>query len=270
MECPSCGSRVSRRAATCAVCGNDLQPRATAELAQPAPTFKLNPEFVPVLPEVPTPVQHAVRETQIDGTVRARAGWSGGRPASAPLWSAGRGQLAVAPALEPEIGRCPGCSSELEEGARFCSYCGGSVAGLEDDMPAAGDAPRGEASAADVDDSPAMPQALDTVVTPPHLIARDTLELVADRPRREPNLTDRLPGWVPKGLLAFLRDLDPRIVAISFASVALLAAILAHLFAPSSVPGFSPAEANLQTHILAAEWLLAGILVALIGLLAKR
>jgi hypothetical protein len=69
---------------------------------------------------------------------------------------------------------------------------------------------------------------------------------------------------------AFLQNLDLRVVAIGFASVGLLAAVLAHLFAPSSVPGFSPAEASVQTHLVAVEWLLAGILVALIGLLAKR
>ena len=268
MECPSCGSRVSRRAASCAVCGENLQPRQTAGLTQPAPTFNLDPEFAPVVSQTPLPVPHAVRETKIDGTAPAWAGGPGGWPSSAPLRTVavGWGQLAVAPALDPAIGRCPQCSSDLEEGARFCSYCGGSVAGLEDDGRAAGDAPRDETPAGSVVDTLDESQPLDTVVTPPRVVARDTLELVAARPVEPARAEWRLPDNVE----AFLKNLDLRVVAIGFASVGLLAAFLAHLFAPSSVPGFSPAEANVQTHLVAVEWLLAGILAALIGLVAKR
>jgi hypothetical protein len=59
-------------------------------------------------------------------------------------------------------------------------------------------------------------------------------------------------------------------VATGFALFALGLAVLVHLFAPNAIPGYSVAELDLKVQMRAVEWLLAGILVALVGLLVKR
>jgi hypothetical protein len=58
--------------------------------------------------------------------------------------------------------------------------------------------------------------------------------------------------------------------AICLALVVLGIAVLIHLFAPNAVPGYSVAEFDLKVQMRAVEWLLAGILIALVGLLLKR
>jgi hypothetical protein len=263
------------------VCGEDLQPRVTAGLVRPAPTRNIGPEAVagavaeagPPLREArPEPL--AVNDTQVDGTAR----FAPAARSSAPMWTASFGSLAVAPAPQqatpapsaplqaapapadpqPELNRCARCASELEEEARFCSYCGTSVH-VEDAAAHEGGVPEAQ------NYTVVAPPRLDTVVTPRSAPLQELPDPAAERARgTTPGL--KLPSSMPD----FLRDVDLRIVAITFASVALVAAVLVHLFSSSTVPGFTAAEANLRTHVLAAEWLLAGILVALIGLLAKR
>jgi hypothetical protein len=58
--------------------------------------------------------------------------------------------------------------------------------------------------------------------------------------------------------------------AAAFAVFALLTAMLVHVFAPSTLADYSAAELSLKTQMRAVEWLLAGALMALVGLLAKR
>jgi len=59
-------------------------------------------------------------------------------------------------------------------------------------------------------------------------------------------------------------------VAGGFAIFALLVALLVHVFGPSSLPSYSPAEVSLKVQMRAVEWLLAGILAAAVGMIAKR
>jgi hypothetical protein len=58
--------------------------------------------------------------------------------------------------------------------------------------------------------------------------------------------------------------------AVCFALFSLAVAMLVHAFAPSAVPGYSAPELDLKVQMRAVEWLLAGILFALVGLLVKR
>jgi len=58
--------------------------------------------------------------------------------------------------------------------------------------------------------------------------------------------------------------------AAAFALVALGIAVLVHFLAPNAMAGYSRPELDLTVQMRAVEWLLAGILVALVGLLIKR
>lgn len=58
--------------------------------------------------------------------------------------------------------------------------------------------------------------------------------------------------------------------AMGFALFALGIAVLVHLFAPNAIPGYSAAELDMKVQLRAIEWLLAGVLIALAGLLVKR
>jgi hypothetical protein len=66
-----------------------------------------------------------------------------------------------------------------------------------------------------------------------------------------------VPVWIPAA-------------AAGLAAVALMAAALVHFLGASPLPGFTPAELDLKVQMRAIEWLLAGILLAVVGLLLKR
>ena len=55
-----------------------------------------------------------------------------------------------------------------------------------------------------------------------------------------------------------------------FALFALGIAVLVHVFAPSAIPGYSAAEVDAKVQMRAVEWLLAGLVAGVVGLLAKR
>jgi hypothetical protein len=58
--------------------------------------------------------------------------------------------------------------------------------------------------------------------------------------------------------------------AIAFSIIALASALLAHVLAPIAINGFSTSELDFMVRLRAVEWLLAGNLVAQVGLLLKR
>jgi hypothetical protein len=167
----------------------------------------------------------------------------------------------------PEVGsdRCPACDIPLERDAVFCSGCGTTLQ-------------TGEFA------SPPLPDedvALEEDVVVPREIAPEPEYEHAFEPAFEPaferadddaavfNRTGPIPvvrtpasaepwfTWVPA-------------VAAGFAVFAVLMALLVHAFGPSSLPGYSPAEVSLKVQMRAVEWLLAGILAAGVGIIAKR
>lgn len=155
---------------------------------------------------------------------------------------------------------CAACGNHVEVGARFCWACGSPVAPEpepeleevvvydDDELPLeALEEPREERTYEDV------------VVLPERTERVERTEPAERKDRREPASSD---------LLSSLSWLPP--VAAGFAVFALLIALLVHALAPSAVAGYSPAELDLKVQMRAVTWLLAGILVALVGLLAKR
>jgi hypothetical protein len=165
---------------------------------------------------------------------------------------------------EPAPNRCPACGSPLEREASFCSECGAathtgefaSPALPEIDVPDVVVRPEEDASfEEEVVVPPVAASEPDIDQTP---VAEDELNRTGPIPVvREPTPADPWSGWVP-------------VVAAGFALFALLIAVLVHVFGPSSLPNYSPAEVNSKIQMRAVEWLLAGILAALVGILAKR
>ena len=162
----------------------------------------------------------------------------------------GSGRLPV-----PEIGpdRCPVCDGPLEQGARFCSGCGTTVQ-------------TGEFASPPLPDEDVSFE--EEVVVPHDLAVEPSLEPIPDDDApfnrtgpipivREPAPADPWFSWAPA-------------VAAGFAVFALLMALLVHAFGPSSLPGYSPAEVSLKVQMRAVEWLLAGVVAAALGIIAKR
>ena len=92
-------------------------------------------------------------------------------------------------------------------------------------------------------------------------------------PKREADATVPAPQPVSRDPLAPDLSAAPAWAvpaATGFALFALGLAVLVHLFAPNAIPGYSVAELDLKVQMRAVEWLLAGVLVALVGLLVKR
>jgi hypothetical protein len=166
---------------------------------------------------------------------------------------AGSGRL-----LAPEVGsdRCPACEGPLERDAKFCSGCGATIH-------------TGEIA------SPPLPDGVsfDEEVVVPHDLAAEPpfdpdtddapfnrtgpIPIVREPIVREPAAIDPWLAWAPA-------------VAAGFALFAVLMALLVHVFGPSSLPGYSPAEVSLKVQMRAVEWLLAGVVAAGIGMIAKR
>lgn len=184
------------------------------------------------------------------------------------------GRLVAVPSLnrtpEPGPARCKTCGSGLDRGASFCSECGGAVHTGEYASPPLPD----ELGVAPLEDDVALEEevALQDVVVVPAAFAPEPTPMPPLEPPtgeyevdltgpipvvREPAPAEALSSWVPAA-------------AAAFAVFALLVAMLVHVFGPSSLPDYSPAELSLKIQMRAIEWLLAGTLIALVGLLAKR
>jgi hypothetical protein len=155
---------------------------------------------------------------------------------------------------------CAACGNHLEVGARFCGVCGSPVAPEpEPELEEVVVYDDGELPLEALEDSREERTYEDVVVLP------ERTERVA-RPEPVERVDRRRPA--PSDPLSSLSWLPP--VAAGFAAFALLIALLVHALAPSAVAGYSPAELDLKVQMRAVTWLLAGILVALVGLLAKR
>jgi len=162
----------------------------------------------------------------------------------------GSGRLPV-----PEVGpdRCPTCDGPLEREAKFCSGCGATIH-------------TGEFASPPLPDEDVSFE--EDVVVPRDLASEPSFDPIPDDDApfnrtgpvpvvREPAPADPWLSWAPA-------------VAAGFAVFALLMALLVHAFGPSSLPGYSPAEVSLKVQMRAVEWLLAGVVAAAIGIIAKR
>jgi len=172
---------------------------------------------------------------------------------------------------EPGSNLCRRCDSRLEAGATFCSECGSAVTTGEYTSPPL---------------PPSEPELLDDVAP---------VESFAPEPAfdgLEPEEDVVVVPSAPPVAASYLEDDDPDLTgpivvepaaarvddawswvptaAAVFAIVALLTALLVHVVAPSSLPGYSAAELSLKIQMRAVEWLLAGAVIALVGVLAKR
>jgi hypothetical protein len=161
---------------------------------------------------------------------------------------------------------CAACGNHVEVGARFCWACGRPVAPepepeLEEVVVYDDDEIPLEAL-----EEPRQERTYEDVVVVPERTERAERPKPAERTERMERMDRRRPA--SSDPLSSLSWLPP--VAAGFAVFALLIALLVHALAPSAVAGYSPAELDLKVQMRAVTWLLAGILVALVGILAKR
>jgi hypothetical protein len=254
MECPSCGSRVSRGAATCAVCGEGLQAGLTAIIPRKAvSTLQIERGYATAAAAAPVVVSDLAFDEDFDevSTVARE-----------------RETIVLVPVLAPEpspsgslSGRhCIVCAEELEQDAHFCSQCGTTVAAASASSTPleSTSAPLVEPETAPEAETPRpVRNTLHLVSAPPDTVAADPAELLP-------------PPSTGTSLSTFLSTVDVSTVALVCACAALVAAAGAHLFGPQSLPGFSAAEVDAKIQMRAVQWLLAGILAALVGLLTRR
>jgi len=160
---------------------------------------------------------------------------------------------------------CPQCAEELEREAHFCSQCGTTVDRPETPSQPLASQPLAAPSSPLVEPEPVAEEkpvkpvrnTLHLVSAPPDTIATDPAELMPPPSSRPSRLTS-------------LSTADITTIALVCACAALLAAAGSHLFSPRAIPGFSPAEVDVKVQMRSVQWLLAGILAALVGLLARR
>ena len=264
--CPFCGAGVSLSAPTCAVCG------VANPAAQINATLDLGTSPEDFLPE------ELLRT----------------------FGSAPSDRLPP-----PQIERsCSECDAKLDLGAKFCWSCGEAVGVKPPPRPEPPrekivplSRPSRHIALAEVepeaaaDPPPPAPKNHDPM---DYLDAQLGLKAPGTEPAPEPKPSGRRPGrhlvLAEEEMEVFLEKADapptvsraPRAprsttafawavpVAIGFATFALVIALLVHLLAPNAVAGYSPAELDLKVQMRAVEWLLAGVLVALVGMLLKR
>ncbi len=238
MRCPACGTQVSKNAHTCAMCGTTL--------------------------------------------LESMAVVGSGRLAIVSENRAVSGRLqAPQPAPAPNLNQCAACGGSLESEAGFCSDCGAPTHTGEFVSPLPPEPEPGPQFVLEPEPIPVSdrfeqyrayePDVIlyeEEVVIPPAAVREPIFmqeesidpELIRTGPIpvvRRPEPADSWSNWVPA-------------TAAGFAVFALLVAVLVHLLGPSSLPNHTPAEVDLKIQMRAIEWLLAGILIAVLGLLAKK
>jgi hypothetical protein len=201
---------------------------------------------------------------------------------------------------------CDSCSAPLGPGAKFCRNCGAAVGlkvvpaepppdvvvprpdvepvvaehhitfesfddELDDDLPTLANG-RDSLDYLDAQLGLKAPSTDPALLKPPAWrLARDLVP--AEEVQDEPPVAPAVPVAAPPAPVEARPSDSPTFttqVIVGFALFALLIAILVHLVAPSTIPGYSAAELALKVQMRAIEWLLAGVLVALVGLLLKR
>jgi hypothetical protein len=265
--CATCGATLEIGAKFCWDCGSRVEARRPepppVEVAPPPPPVEVVP---PPVFEPPAPVDVAPQPAAPPIEVAARP--------AAPQPAAPQPAAPPPPVLEPVAAPEPPPppvhvpDMHVEPAPRAISY-----ETLVEPQPAAPPLAPPPAAPA-VEETAARPSR----VTSPHLRevvwGEDFDDDLDEQTSVEPVTVARERDEAPPrddasiGLLAGMPWLAP--VAAGFAVFALLIALLVHVFAPNVVSGYSPAELDLKVQMRAVEWLLAGIIVALVGLLAKR
>jgi hypothetical protein len=175
---------------------------------------------------------------------------------------AGSGRLAVAPSgslgsgrpTAPELGTesCPACGDPLEREAKFCSGCGATISTGEFASP-----PIPEPDDVSFEEVVVTHDFVEPEIEPIPVVERRANRTGPVPVVRTPATGEPWYAWVP-------------MAAAAFAVFALVIAMLVHVFGPSSLPNYTPAEVSLKVQMRAIEWLLAGILAAGVGVIAKR
>jgi hypothetical protein len=205
--------------------------------------------------------------------------------------------------MPPHAGRaCAKCHGRLGPEAKFCRSCGEAVNGHrrprseplhenvvqmpQPDLDEIGEAPHPMLKLYDIDylDTQLGLRAADIepTLTPPAPAWRlrrhiTPIPRLREVPAEDPDVPASAPAPAPAPAP---RDPRPQqasdstsvavLAAVVFALIALGIAVLVHYFAPTSIPGYTAAEFGLKVQVRALEWLLGGILVAVVGLLLKR
>lgn len=241
VACPSCAARLDVGARFCSECGTHV---ATEDPVAPPPAQGPEPPEVVVHGQEPLFDAPFLDEEEED---------PGLEPTENVLVLPEHEETLREPdpALDPEVVVPAAPETEpaseldraeeelLREARRFAE-----VGPIEDSPPAVA-APQLREVERDRDAGEAEPEEEETVV-------RRDPERAAP-----PSVPYAAPSWVP-------------LVAAGFGLFALAVAMLVHVAAPSAVAGYSPAELDLKVQMRAVEWLLAGILVALVGALLRR
>jgi hypothetical protein len=257
MNCPSCRSRVSRGARVCAACGDAI----VEEILRSAPADAIPTVVVP-------------RSRGAESLAAASSGGNGHRPHTGDFGT----PAAVAFDDDPTVlellpGACEQCGEGLEPEARFCSFCGSTVGAEEPVVAEATPAPAEPVPAVLAPEEPA--ERTQIAGSPPPRASGTTVLRFEPRRPSESSIegipggsapTEPEPGkasWLDAGF-------DVRTITLGLAALALVAAVAIHVIGPAGAPGMTAGELELSVHLRAAEWLLGGILVALLGLLARR
>ncbi len=232
MQCPSCGARVSDRAASCAICGQVLSVEAAVAGARGG-VRAVASAWQPALPPEPGPHRCAACDSRLEpgatfcsecGTAVITSEYAIPEfpepvevaPAAAPYVPTVEEPVEIPPDLATTIPPEPEPEPEIETGEYYVE---------------------------------------DVVVPEPIPVAHDPAVYV--RPAPAPARPDDMWSWAPPA-------------AAAFAVFALLVALLVHLAAPSSLAGYSAAELSLKIQMRAVEWLLAAGVIGIVGLLLKR
>lgn len=253
--CPSCGEVVSAAAPSCAVCGfaNPSDPLAQAAPSCEVCDAKLGPE--------------AKFCRNCGAAVGPTAQLAGELPPDEPF-----PDEPLADVVVPMPAHAPAIESVRHEPRRPVVYV--PFDDLEDEVV---DFPASSNSHDPLDYLDAQlglkaPGADPVLLRPPAWrTARDLVP--ADEVHDDPPKAPIAPAAASRAPVGEGRSDSPTFatqVVIGFALFALLIAMLVHLVAPNAVPGYSAAELDFKVQMRAVEWLLAGVLVALVGLLLKR
>ncbi len=286
MECPSCGWRVSAGAASCALCGMSMQPAEVAvvgmgEVRRASLALAVAPVGAMALPMVVERLRCSRCGSELEAEGASFCS-DCGAPVAEPIEEV----IEIVP--EAEAAEEEELDESSTETIEVPALAGVTVPDVEGETsvvpeqvflqprasrPQRQGPPDPEPSFV-VDREPQMPfrpadpfRAGEIVEVGP-IRANEQASSNASVEPPSPSVVES--GHRQDEPLLALGPEHLRAAVVGFAVIALLAALGTQMFGPSEAPGFTRAELDLKLQMRAVEWLLAGILVSLAGLVMSR